>query len=195
MKVKQTYLKGKSVFVVSLLVIVITVLTVYLTGINHSRSLTANVYISLIIIAVGLFVFMAYGLYKGLGLIDNFPKFRHLKTDDFLSDAASTIDTSSAELDGGIGGLIISIVLWILMSIVFALLLAVLQAVFWFSIFITMAMLYWIFFRALKLVFKKSKATQGDIVRSTAYSFGYTLLYVGWIFAIVYLTQIIRTHF
>jgi hypothetical protein len=70
--------------------------------------------------------------------------------------------------------------------------LIVLEAVFWFSIFIILTMLYWIFFSALKFVFNKSKDTKGDIVISVTYSLTYTLLYVGWIFGIVYLTEIIK---
>ncbi len=53
-------------------------------------------------------------------------------------------------------------------------------------------MLYWVFLRALKFVLNKSKDTKGDIGISTVYPLTYTLLYVGWIFGIVYLTEIIR---
>ena len=192
MKTKQPYLKGKSVFIVSLLVIGITILTVYLTGINYNRSLTSNLYLSLGIIATALFLFMTYGLYTGIGLIDNFPKFRNFQTGDLTGSASPTIDMPSIDVGDGIGGLILSIVLWIAMSILFVVLLIVLEAVFWFSLFIILAMLYWIFFRALKFVFNKSKNTKGDIGISAVYSLTYTLLYVGWIFGIVYLTEIIK---
>tara|TARA_Y100000589_G_C27107509_1_gene610767 strand:- start:57 stop:635 length:579 start_codon:yes stop_codon:yes gene_type:complete len=192
LKTKQPYLKGKSVFIVSLLVIGITILTVYLTGINYNRSLTSNLYLSLGIIATALFLFMTYGLYAGIGLIDNFPKFRNFQTGDLTSGASPHIDMPSIDVGDGIGGLILSIVLWIAMSILFVILLIVLEAVFWFSLFIILAMLYWVFFRALKFVFNKSKDTKGDIGISAVYSLTYTLLYVGWIFGIVYLTEIIK---
>tara|TARA_R110002096_G_scaffold49780_4_gene131224 strand:+ start:474 stop:1052 length:579 start_codon:yes stop_codon:yes gene_type:complete len=192
LKTKQNYLKGKSVFIVSLLVIGITILTVYLTGINFSRSLTFNLYLSLGIIATALFIFMTYGLYKGIGLIDNFPKFRNFKRGDIMGNASPTFDTPTIEVGDGIGGLILSILLWIGMTILIIILLIVLEAIFWFSLFIILAMLYWIFFRALKFVFNKSKDTKGDIGISAVYSLTYTLLYVGWIFGIVYLTEIIK---
>jgi hypothetical protein len=192
LKIKQNYLKGKSVFIVSLLVIGITILTVYLTGINFNRNLTSNLYLSLGIIATALFLFMTYGLYKGIGLIDDFPKFRNFKTGDLTGSASPTIDIPSIEVGDGIGGLILSILLWIGMSILFVVLLIVLEVVFWFSLFIILAMLYWIFFRALKFVFSKSKDTKGDIGISAVYSLTYTLLYIGWIFGIVYLTEIIK---
>ncbi|MEM6687557.1 MAG: hypothetical protein AAF617_17400, partial [Bacteroidota bacterium] len=66
MKPSKTYLKGTSVFIVSLIVVVITTLTVYLSGIHYHRSITNNFYISLGIIAIALFSFLTYGLYKGI---------------------------------------------------------------------------------------------------------------------------------
>ena len=154
--------------------------------------MTSNLYLSLGIIATALFLFMTYGLYVGMGLIDNFPKFRSFKKGDIMGNASPTFDTPFIEAGDGIGGLILSIVLWIAMSILFVILLIVLEAVFWFSLFIILAMLYWIFFRALKFVFNKSKDTRGDIGISAVYSLTYTLLYVGWIFGIVYLTEIMK---
>lgn len=192
MKAKQTYLKGKSVFTVSLLVIGITILTVYLTGENYNRNVTSNFYLSLSIIGTALFLFMTYGLYKGIGLTDNFPKFREFKTGEFIAQSGTAPDLPSIEVGDGIGGLIISILLWIGMTILIFLLLILLEAFFWISIFIILAMLYWVFFRALKFVFSKSKDTKGDIGISAIYSLSYTILYLGWIFGIVYLTEILR---
>ncbi len=188
MKAKQTYLKGQSVFIVSLLVIVITALSVYWAGINYNRSLTANLYLSLGIIATALFLFMTYGLYKGIGLIDNFPEFRKFKKGDFISHTGELPDIGV----DGIGGIILSILLWIGMTILFIVLLIVLEAVFWFSLFIILAMLYWVFFRALKLVFSQSKVTNGELGMSAMYSLAYTALYIGWIFGIVYLVEIFK---
>ena len=192
MKPQQTYLKGKSIFIVSLLVIATTVLTVYLTGINYNRSLTSNLYLSLAIIAIALFLFMTYGLYKGIGVIDNFPKFREFKTENIFIESGELPEISSVDVGEGIGSLIVSILIWIGMSVLFIFLCIVLEAFLWFSIFIISAMLYWVFFRALKFVFSKSKDTKGDIGISGIYSLAYTLLYVGWIFGIVYLTEILK---
>jgi hypothetical protein len=189
MKAKQTYLKGKSVFIISLIVIGITFLTVYLTGENYSRTITANLYLSLSIIGTALFLFMTYGLYKGIGLIDNFPETSNYKTGKILTDTGITPDIPSIEVGDGIGGLLVSILLWIGMTILFFILLIVLEAVFWISIFIILAMLYWVFFRALKFVFSKSEDTEGKLETSALYSFGYTALYLGWIFGIVFLTE------
>ncbi|MBU3010017.1 hypothetical protein KO506_01210 [Polaribacter vadi] len=192
MKIKQNYLKGKSVFIVSLFVIAISILTVYLTGINYNRSLTSNLYLSIGIIAISLFLFMTFGLYKGVGLIDNFPKFRSFKRGTILENASPPFESPIIEVGDGIGGLILSILLWIGMTILIVILFIVLEAIFWFSFFIILTMLYWIFFRALKLVFNKSKETKGDIAISAFYSLTYTILYSGWIFGLVYLTEILK---
>ena len=192
MKAKQTYLKGKSVFIVSLLVIGITILTVYLTGENYNRTVTTNLYLSLSIIGFVLFLFMTYGLYRGIGLKDNFPKFSEFKSGDFISKSEYNPDLPSVEIGEGIGGLIISILVWIGMTILVFVLLILLEAVFWISVFIILTMLYWIFFRALKFVFSKSKDTKGDLGISAIYSLIHTALYLGWIFGIVYLTEVLK---
>ena len=142
MKNKKEYLKGKSVFIVSLLVIGITILTVYLTGENYNRNITSNLYLSLSIIGTVLFLFMTYGLYFGIGLKDNFPKFREFKRGDIIGNTQPTFDTPSIDIGDGIGGLILSILVWIGMTILIIILLIVLEAVFWFSLFIIITTLY-----------------------------------------------------
>jgi hypothetical protein len=64
--------------------------------------------------------------------------------------------------------------------------------VFWFSLFVILTMLYWVFFRALKLVFNKSNETKGEIGLSMLYSLGYTILFTGWIFGIGYLSEMLK---
>ncbi len=194
MKPKHTYLQGQFVFIVSLLVIGVTFLTVYLTGINYNRSISSNLYISLTIIGSVLFLFITYGLYKGINITDNYPKFRNFKTGEFIPSSGELpdIEMPSIVSDEGVSGFIISILLWLAMAILFFFLLLVLEAVFWISIFIILAMLYWVFFRALRLVFSQSLETKDNLGISAVYAVGYTFLYLGWIFAIVYLMELWR---
>ncbi|MFK7936292.1 MAG: hypothetical protein AB8G22_22450 [Saprospiraceae bacterium] len=191
MKAKHTYLKGKSIFTVSLIVIGVTVLTVYLSGINYNRTVTANLYLSLSIIAACLFLFLSYGLYRGVELVDNFPKYRDFKSGDLIGTSGETPDLPSVDVGDDIGGIILSIFLWIAMSILFLVLLIVFEAVLWFSIFIILSMLYWVFFRALKFVFYKSNETKGRLELAIFYAIGYTALFTGWIFGIVYLAELL----
>lgn len=166
MKAKETYLKGKSIFIISLIVIGVTILTVYISGINFNRTITSNFYLSLGIIGLCLFIFMSYGLYQGVGLVDNFPKYRDFKSGDIISSSGELPDLPNIDIGEGIGGIIISIMVWIAMTILVVVLLIMLEAVFWFSLFVILTMLYWVFFRALKLVFNKSDETKGEILQS-----------------------------
>lgn len=188
---RKNYLKAKTVFIVSVMVIIATFLTVWLTGIDYNRAITSNLYLSLSIIGILLFLFMTYGLYKGVGLKDDFPKYRTYKKGEFLShNTPGTFETPDTDVGDGLAGIILSILLWILMTVAIVLLFIVLEALFWFSLFIIVTMLYWIFFRALKLVFSKSDKTVGDIFSSMSYSLTYTVLYLGWIFGIVFLIEL-----
>ncbi len=192
MKARKTYLSGRSVFTVSCIVIVITILTVYLTGINYNRSVTSNLYLSLTIISSALLFFLTYGLYKGVDLINNFPKFRGYKRGEILTFAEYTPEFGSFEVDDSIEGIIAAILLWIGMTILLLVSLVVLEAIFWVSFFILITMLYWVFFRALKLVFSKSSKTKGNLLSSINYAFLYTMLYSGWIYGIVFLSQLLH---
>ncbi|AXO81749.1 hypothetical protein DZC78_15620 [Olleya aquimaris] len=191
MKAKQTYLKGKSVFIVSLIVITITALTVYLTGINYNRSVTLNLYLSLSIIGTVLILFMTYGLYTGVKLKDNYPKIKTLKSGDYISSAGSfpDIQVPTIDTEDVIIGIVVSFLFWIVTSVLLFLFLILIEAIFWFSIFILLAMLYWVFFRALKLVFSKSKTTKNNLGLSLMYATFYTTLYLSWIFLIAYFSQ------
>lgn len=189
LKNKQTYLKAKSVFIVSLLVIAITILIVYLTGLNYERTVESNSYLSLSIIGIVLFFFMTYGLYNGIDLINNYPIFKGYRRGVLVEVTNPTPDIPSVDIGDGVGGLIASILIWIGMSILFVVLLLLIEAIFWFSLFVLIAMLYWVFFRALKLVFNKSLHTKGNLTLSAYYSFIYTFLYLSWLFTIVFISD------
>lgn len=187
-KTKHAYLKGKSVFIVSILVVSITVLTVNLSGVHYNRTVNNNLYLSLFIIGIALFTFLFYGLFKGIKLKDNFPKYYNFKYGNIISQEGNSADVP-IDLTEGVGGLILSILLWIASTIILFVLLFLLEAVLWLSIVVIVGMLYWLFFRALKLVFSKSQETKGDYISAIKYALGYTLFYLGWIFVIVYLAQ------
>ncbi len=193
MKPSKTYLSGKSVFIVSLIVIAVTSLTVYITGEHYHRTITENFYLSLSIIAFALFLFMTVGLYRGIGLKDDYMKGEASdEFPDFQIMGGGNFDIPSIDTDDGISGLLLSILFWIVVSIALIALVFLLELLFWFSVFILFAMLYWVFFRALKLVFSKAAETKGDMAISAGYAFMYTGLYTGWLFTIVYLAEILR---
>ncbi|MGI9532962.1 hypothetical protein [Lutimonas sp.] len=190
MKSRKTYLKAKSVFIVSLIVIGLTISIVYLTGLKFDRTIELNSYYSLTIIGLSLVMFMTYGLYNGIDLLNNYPVFKKYRR-GAIFDVASPFPEETPDLDigDGIEGVIMSILIWIGMTILFIVLLFLVEAIFWFSIMVLIAMLYWVFFRALKLVFSKSNETEGKIGLSLIYSISYSVLYIGWLYAVVYLVE------
>jgi hypothetical protein len=85
----------------------------------------------------------------------------------------------------GIEGLLISILLWIVMTLLAGVLFYVFGALVWSGVIIFIAMLYWIFFRALRLVFKNANKCKGNLMLSIAYGLFYTTLYNFWIYGVI----------
>ena len=184
-------LRGKTVFIIALITIGLTFLTVYLTGINFNRSLTSNLYISLGIIAGTLFVFLTVTLYKGTRLIDNYPRFQNYEP-GAIFHGTSIPEFGGGEVGDGIAGILLSILLWIATAIVIVVLLLVFEAIFWLSLFIIFASLYWIFIRALRVVFYKARRTRGDFSASLVNALTYTVLYTGWLFGIAVIVDLLK---
>lgn len=76
--------------------------------------------------------------------------------------------------------LLIGFILWIVVGALLMLVLALLSSLVWASVITFMAMLYWFFFRALRIVFKHAKSCKGNFLRSVAYGLMHTAGYVAW---------------
>jgi hypothetical protein len=74
-------------------------------------------------------------------------------------------------------GILLVFVLWILMYLGIVLWLFLLMAV------------AWVFYLALRQVFAKSRVCQGNLRASLGHALLYTLLYTGWLFALVFIAQ------
>jgi hypothetical protein len=64
--------------------------------------------------------------------------------------------------------------------------------VLWMMLIAFTAMLYWIFFRALRLVFKNSNRSKGNLMESMRLGVLYTFLYNFWIYAIFIFTAYLK---
>ena len=204
----------KVVVLVSLPVIVaITVLVFVLSD----RSVFAESQITLAIISLCLFVFLTTGLYRGVRLerpgkdeldrtIQQFES-RAQATGAPRSDLLGLLfsfgppDLSHVSLphldlpdisDGGddLVGCLVTLVLWIgvlvLLTILLWLLVQFISALPIFAV-----VLYWIFYRALRVVFAKSRTCHGRLLRSMEYGLLYTLLYTGWVFALLWIGRLV----
>ncbi len=191
MRKPKTYrlIESKDVFTISLIVTALTILGVYFWGLGRHNTFFENSIISTTILSIAFFSFITIGLFNGVKLKDNLgrivDKFKTIDTSNISPDLASS---GPIDVGEGIAGIIFSILLWIVMAIVFAVALWIFSNVLVITILTFIAMLYWVFFRALRLVFKNSNRSKGDLMESMKWGFTYTILYNFWIYGIFILT-------
>jgi hypothetical protein len=194
MKKPGTYrlIKSKNVFVISLIVVLLTVLGVYFWGLGRHNTFFENSILSTTILSLSFFSFITIGLYNGVKLKDNVglivDKFKAVDTPDISSAASS----GPIDVGEGIAGLIFSILLWIAMAIIISVTLWIFSNVLLIGTITFIAMLYWVFFRALRLVFKNSNKSRGDLIESMKWGFTYTILYNFWIYGIFFLASYLK---
>lgn len=186
-------LNSRNIFIITLIVITLTIITVWLFGLGDHRSFFENSLLSTTILSIAFFLFISIGLFKGIKLRDNLgeitDRFDPSKI-DFIKEAVTDRSIDDApDVGEGIFGIIISLILWFIMAVVISYLCWAFGAIVWFSILTFIAMLYWIFFRALRLVFKKSGKCKGNYLNSILYGIGFTILYNFWIYAIIFMTM------
>ncbi|MCT2564313.1 hypothetical protein [Chryseobacterium herbae] len=194
---KKLFLETKLLSYSTLGIIVLVILSVWLSGKGSHRSLFQNSILSTSILAGTFFLFISLGLYYGLKLKENvgsvLNKHRLKKYSDNVP-AVDGFDFDPPVVGDGIAAAILSVILWIIFTIVFAALLYFLGFLFWAAVLFFTAMLYWIFFRALRLVFKNSGKCKGNILKSLTFGLFYSLLYISWIYGIIFLANYM-THY
>jgi len=192
---RRSILETKYLFYSTLAIIAIVIVSVWISGKGDHRSLFQNSILSTSILAGGFFLFISLGLYYGLKLKDNIGSILNKERLKKYPDTAPTIDNfdfDSPIAGDGIGGAILSIILWIVFSIVLIYLSYFVGLFFWSAILFLGAILYWIFFRALRFVFKNSGKCKGDLLKSFGFGFFYSFLYVSWMYGIIFLIKFIN---
>jgi hypothetical protein len=185
----RVLISSKSVFLISLLVLALTIVAVWLFGLGQHRSLFVNSLLSTTILSLTFFLFVSIGLYKGIKLKDNLGEvidkvdFKKIPEVGPIEAPSGVPDLDDAE---GIIGIVLGILLWLLITGLFLVCIWWVGAIFWFSILLFAAMLYWIFFRALRLVFKNGNRCKNKLKESVLYGLGYTILYNCWIYLIIF---------
>lgn len=190
---RKSFLETKLLCYSTLAIIVLVILSVWISGEDSHRSLFQNSILSTSIIAGAFFLFISLGLYYGLKLKDNigsiFNKERIKKAypENIPSfEGGGNFDLSVDGGDEGCFGVIVAIILWILAAIIIVVVLYFLGFLFWITVLLLTAMLYWIFFRALRLVFKNSKYCKGNLLKSLGFGLFYSFLYVSWIYGVIF---------
>lgn len=167
-------------------------LIIYLAGIKEHRTLYLNSLISTTIISTVFLTFITIGLYNGWKLKDELGNFLD-KFHLWKRPSTPTMDTSYYEPsvvgESGMEGCLISFIIWIVLALFGSLIFWLFGAFIWATILITSGMLYWIIFRALRLIFRNSSKCKGDLIKSFRIAVFYTILYNSWIYAIIFGTH------
>lgn len=194
-KIKTTGRKlitTKTVFTITLLVAVLTILSIWLFGLRQHRTIFQNSMLSTTTLSLAFFLFLTIGLYNGIKLKDNLGKLTDRIKIEKIPDLSGGFEFPSwfPDIGEGFGEIILGILAWILFSIVLLILIWFFSAILWAMVLVFAAMLYWIFFRAMRLVFINSNKCNGKLVTSMGYAIIYTVLYNFWIYGII-----LATHF
>ena len=171
------------VFVITIIVVVLTLLLVWLTGLETHHTLFLNSLLSLLILSIAFFLFIVIGLFRGVKMKDTVGKLTDRIKFRRLTDL-SDLTASGEGADGCFGG-VGELVGGIIAAVIFVFLLWFFANILWMVILLIMAMFYWVFFRALRLVFAHSARCKGDLILSMGYGLLYTFLYNFWIFGII----------
>lgn len=192
---RKNFIETKLLSYSTLGIIILVILSVWISGRDSHRSLFQNSILSTSILAGVLFLFISLGLYYGLKLKDNVGSILNKERIKKYSNKTPAIDGFDFDLPAvgdGIGGVIVSVAVWFLFSILLIFLSYFVGLFFWSAILFLAAMLYWVFFRALRQVFKSSEKCKGNVVKSFGLGLLYSFLYVSWIFGIIFLVNYIK---
>ena len=183
----------KSIALLSVLTVGVASAIAFVVG---RGSLLVELEWTLVIVSAALFAMLLTGLYRGVRLRETDAPSAELKTldiRDWTPDGTSLpdIDCPLDALDGGDDGCLGAIVGFLLSLLV----LIVLVAAVWLFLqvalviaFVLMTAIYWVLHLALRQVFAHSADCRGNFTRSFGFATLYTVLYTGWLFALLMLT-------
>lgn len=183
---------GKTILIITILVMAATLLLVYFTGLETHRSIIDNAFISLSILAGIFFVFLFTGLYHGYDVRDDLKdkfKVKWGRLKKHLPDDWNWEVPNVSGIDGS-EGCLGAIVFWIAATLAAIVLVIILEVFVWGFLLVVIGALYWVLIRALKLIFCRSARCRGDFVKSFGYALGYTTLYIGWIYGVIYIATL-----
>ena len=189
---RPNLINSKTVFVSTIIVVLTLTLIIYSTGVNQHRTLYLNSLLSTTIISIVFLAFITTGLYKGWKLKDELGNF----LDKFYlwkKPSTTTMDITHFDPsdigEGGIEGCIVSLLLWIVIGLFGSFIFWWLGAFLWVTVLVIAGLLYWIVFRAFRLIFRNSLKCKGELLKSFGTALLFTFLYNCWIYAIIFVTH------
>lgn len=169
----------------------LTIISIWLFGLGQHRTIFENSILSTSILSVAFCAFLTVGLYQGIKLKDDLGRITDKIKMDSMPDLSSGIELPGEIFDvgEGIAAVVLGVLVWILFSVLLLVFIWLFSTVLWTMVLAFAAMLYWIFFRALRLVFQNSGECMGDFAKSLMYGLAYTALYNFWIYGIILSTH------
>lgn len=192
-KTSRRLIATSPVFFGSLLVLLLIVAGIWILGLERHSTLFHNAVIDTLTLSGVFFFFLTTGLYQGFKLQDNLGKITDkIKFKKFPDWPEFCCEFPMLEGEG-ILGFILGIIIAVALAALLAVVLWFLSFTIWAFLLCIVAALYWIFFRALRFVFRHAAQCRGSLWASVRYSLGYTALYscsiYGIIFALHYLVH------
>ena len=184
-------LSAGNVALITVFVLVLTVVAVWLFGLGQHRTLFANSLISTTILFASFLVFITVGLHHGVKLRDDVGRLTDRINLRRLSNEAGTFNFPAPEAPSadGVAESLVAAIVWVLMTVVAVVAIWAMGTLLWAGILTFAAMLYWVFFRALRLVFKNSNRCRGNWASSLQSGFGYAGLYTVWVYAVIFIAR------
>ena len=174
----ETIWKLSTVVWISFIIILSVSFTIVL--ITHKSIYDEMEYI-IIAVALIMFGFLVNGLYSG-AKIKGKPSLPNIKFLGKTIDFTSGIDALDFDFDGGPIG-------WLFASIVVIILFVLFSTIIWALFLILLFIFSWLVFRAIRLVLIKGMLCKGDLKKSFQLAAQYTLLYSGWLFAVIWILE------
>jgi hypothetical protein len=175
----------------------LTIAGIFFWGLGHHSTFFENSILSTTFLSVAFFLFITISLYRGVKLKEDVGRIARGNAPfdvalDLTTQPQHSHSGPALDVGDGLGGILLGILLWILWGLVVAVALWLFANVFLVIIAAFAAMLYWIFFRAMRLVFKNSSRTKRRIWLSIQYGILYTFLYNFWIYGIFILVAYLK---
>ncbi|RYU80741.1 hypothetical protein [Hymenobacter persicinus] len=182
-------IRSKRTFFTTLLIATLTLLGVWFVGLRQDWSLFKDSLVAVSILAISLLSFLTAGLYFGVKLRDTLGSVtEHIKKLP-MPDSLSNLNLGDGTVNAGHGEgcleAVAEIFMWLIIALVAVFVLWIAAAVVWATFLTCTAILYWLFFRALRFVFRHSMECRGRLGLSLRYGLTYATLYVSWLYAII----------
>ena len=174
----ETIWKLSTVVWLSFIIILSVSFTIVL--ITH-KSIYDEIEYIIIAVALIMFGFLVNGLYSG-AKIKGKPSPPNIKFLGKTIDFTSGIDVLDFDFDGGPIG-------WLFASIVVIVLFVLFSTIIWALFLILLFIFSWLVFRAIRLVLINGMLCKGDLKKSFHLAAQYTLLYSGWLFAVIWILE------